>query len=60
MAADFAWNLDSIPEKAREQALRSARREGIPIGEWMTRQIFEGLADTQLRAHKEEAFGVRA
>jgi localization factor PodJL len=47
MAADLAWNIESIPETAREQAVRSARREGIPIGEWMTRQIFEGLADSE-------------
>jgi localization factor PodJL len=61
MAADIAWNLESIPENAREQALRSARREGIPIGEWMTRQIYEGLADTHLRRREEgSAFSGRS
>lgn len=56
MAADLAWNLESIPERAREQALRSARQEGIPVGEWMTRQIFEGLADSDQQAENSLPF----
>ncbi len=56
MAADLAWNIESIPERAREQALRSARKEGVPIGEWMTRQIFEGLADSGRKDENNPSF----
>jgi localization factor PodJL len=39
------WSLGDVPAKARDAALRSARDEGIPIGEWMTRQILEGFSE---------------
>lgn len=39
MRTDLPWNVAGIPSEAREAARAAARREGLSVGEWLTRQI---------------------
>jgi localization factor PodJL len=39
MQPDLLWNVGGIPPEAREAARAAARREGMPVGEWLTRRI---------------------
>jgi localization factor PodJL len=45
MQPDLPWNVAGIPPEAREAARASARREGLSVGEWLTRRILRGLSD---------------
>jgi localization factor PodJL len=45
MQPDLPWNVAGIPPEAREAARASARREGLSVGEWLTRRILRGLTD---------------
>lgn len=45
MRPDLPWNVAGIPSEAREAARAAARREGLSIGEWLTRQILAGMSD---------------
>ena len=48
MRAELPWNVAGIPPEAREAARAAARREGLSVGEWLTRRIlrsFSGLED---------------
>ncbi len=45
MRPDLPWNVAGIPSEAREAARAAARREGLSIGEWLTRRILAGLSD---------------
>ena len=45
MRPDLPWNVAGIPSEARDAARAAARREGLSIGEWLTRRIVAGLAD---------------
>jgi localization factor PodJL len=56
MRAELPWNVAGIPPEAREAARAAARREGLSVGEWLTRRIlrsFSGMED-------ETAFESRA
>jgi localization factor PodJL len=44
MRPDLPWNVAGIPPEAREAARAAARREGLSVGEWMTRRIIRDLA----------------
>jgi localization factor PodJL len=44
MRPDLPWNVAGIPPEAREAARAAARRQGLPVGEWLTRRIVRGLA----------------
>lgn len=44
MRPDLPWNVAGIPPEAREAARAAARREGLSVGEWLTRRIVSGLA----------------
>ena len=46
MRPDIPWNVAGIPPEAREAARAAARREGLSIGEWMTRRILRSFSDT--------------
>jgi localization factor PodJL len=46
MQPDLPWNVAGIPPEAREAARAAARREGLSVGEWLTRKILRGLSDT--------------
>src|ERR1700722_5740449 len=39
MRAELPWNVAGIPPEAREAARAAARREGLSVGEWLTRRI---------------------
>ena len=48
MRAELPWNVAGIPPEAREAARAAARREGLSVGEWLTRRIlrsFSGMED---------------
>ncbi len=45
MRPDLPWNVAGIPPEAREAARASARREGLSVGEWLTRRILRSFAD---------------
>ncbi len=46
MRTEIPWNVAGIPPEAREAARAAARREGLSVGEWLTRQISRNLGDT--------------
>src|SRR5476651_2392854 len=46
MRAELPWNVAGIPPEAREAARAAARREGLSVGEWMTRRILRSFSDT--------------
>lgn len=43
MRPDLPWNVAGIPSEAREAARAAARREGLSVGEWLTRRIVRDL-----------------
>jgi localization factor PodJL len=45
MRPDLPWNVAGISPEAREAARAAARREGLSVGEWLTRRIVAGLSD---------------
>lgn len=45
MRAELPWNVAGIPPEAREAARAAARREGLSVGEWLTRRILRTLSD---------------
>ena len=45
MRPDLPWNVAGIPPEAREAARAAARREGLSVGEWLTRRILRSFAD---------------
>jgi localization factor PodJL len=51
-----------IPSEAREAARAAARREGLSIGEWLTRRILAGLSDMSepQEPHHDEWSGYRS
>src|SRR5215831_8067039 len=57
MRAELPWNVAGIPPEAREAARAAARREGLSVGEWLTRHIlhsFSGLEDEDRSAAPQE------
>ena len=46
MRPDIPWNVAGIPPEAREAARAAARREGLSVGEWMTRRILRSFSDS--------------
>ena len=44
MRAELPWNVAGIPPEAREAVRAAARREGLSVGEWMTRRILRGFS----------------
>jgi len=45
MRAELPWNVAGIPPEAREAARAAARREGLSVGEWLTRRIISELGE---------------
>ena len=45
MRAELPWNVAGIPPAAREAARAAARREGLSVGEWLTRRILRSFSD---------------
>lgn len=48
MRPDLPWNVAGISSEAREAARAAARREGLSVGEWLTRRIVSGLTESNL------------
>jgi localization factor PodJL len=44
MRAELPWNVAGIPPEARDAVRAAARREGLSVGEWMTRRILRSFA----------------
>jgi localization factor PodJL len=38
------WNVAGMPSEAREAARSAARREGVPVGEWLARQVLRNAS----------------
>jgi localization factor PodJL len=53
MQPDLPWNVAGIPPEAREAARAAARREGLSVGEWLTRRILRSMAEGN--SHVESA-----
>ncbi len=45
MQPDIPWNVAGIPAEVREAARAAARREGLSLGEWLTRHILKSASD---------------
>lgn len=45
MRPDLPWSVAGISTEAREAARAAARREGLSVGEWLTRRIVSELSD---------------
>ncbi|HEX3651808.1 MAG TPA: tetratricopeptide repeat protein [Rhizomicrobium sp.] len=48
MQPELPWNIAGIPAETREAVRAAARREGLSLGEWMTRQILGGFPDASV------------
>jgi localization factor PodJL len=44
MRAELPWNVAGIPPEAREAVRAAARREGLSVGEWLTRRIIRSYS----------------
>ncbi len=63
MRAELPWNVAGIPPEAREAARAAARREGLTVGEWLTRHIlrsFSGMDEDAAAAPSDEAVSSQA
>ena len=52
MGLDATWNLVGIPTDARDAARAAALREGLSIGDWLTRRILRSFSE--LNFHEQE------
>src|SRR3954468_24212909 len=57
MRAELPWNVAGIPPEGREAARAAARREGLSVGEWLTRRILRNLSglEDEVSASQEGA-----
>ena len=44
MKHNLPWNVSGIPPEAREIARAPAAKEGVSVGEWLTRRILAAVA----------------
>jgi localization factor PodJL len=54
MQPDLPWNVAGIPPEAREAARAAARREGLSVGEWLTRSILRNLSGAAEAVHDRQ------
>jgi len=47
MRAELPWNVAGIPPEAREAVRAAARREGLSVGEWLTRRILNDFSGAE-------------
>src|SRR5437763_10314192 len=61
MKHTLPWNVTGIPPEAREAARSAAHREGIAVGEWLTRRILSenALAKTAIETPEEAVSSYR-
>jgi len=60
MRPDIPWNVAGIPPEAREAARAAARREGLSVGEWMTRRILQSFTGSDDAGTRESWTGTGA
>lgn len=60
MRAELPWNVAGIPPEAREAARAAARREGLSVGEWLTRRILRSLSGLDEEMPSLGGFDTRA
>src|SRR5271170_5322775 len=53
MQPELPWNLAGIPPEAREAARAAARRDGLSVGEWLTRRILRSFVENDAEAGRE-------
>ncbi|HWE06861.1 MAG TPA: hypothetical protein VG274_09145 [Rhizomicrobium sp.] len=53
MGLDATWNLVGIPADARDAARAAALREGLSIGDWLTRRILRSFSELNFHEHEE-------
>src|SRR5580698_592181 len=53
MRPDLPWNVAGIPPEAREAARAAARRDGLSVGEWLTRRILRSFVENDADAGRE-------
>jgi localization factor PodJL len=57
MRAELPWNVAGIPPEAREAARAAARREGLSVGEWLTRHIMRSFSGSDEEGASREPQG---
>src|SRR6187402_970656 len=56
MKQSLPWNVTGIPPEAREAARNAASREGMTVGDWLTRRILaEAAGSPQIETPLREA-----
>ena len=55
MGLEATWSLVDIPSDARDAAQAAARREGVSVGEWLTRRILKRFSELNSR-EQEQSF----
>ena len=60
MRAELPWNVAGIPPEAREAARAAARREGLSVGEWLTRRILRSFSGMEEEMPSLSSFETRA
>jgi len=53
MGLDASWNLVGVPSDARDAARAAAMREGLSVGEWLTRRILRNFSELNSRIQGE-------
>src|SRR2546423_114295 len=59
MGFEATWSLVDIPPDARDAAQAAARREGVSVGEWLTRRILRRFSEMNTREHEESFVTLR-
>src|SRR5579862_3262566 len=59
MGLEATWSLVDIPANARDAAQAAARREGIPVGEWLTRRILKRFSELNVREQEDSFVALR-
>src|SRR4029077_3498639 len=59
MGLEATWSLVDIPSDARDAAQAAARREGVSVGEWLTRPILKRFSELNSREQEESFVALR-
>jgi len=59
MGFEATWSLVDIPADARDAAQAAARREGLSVGEWLTRRILRRFSELNAREQADTFVALR-
>src|SRR5579862_5650117 len=59
MGLEATWSLVDIPVDARDAAQAAARREGLSVGEWLTRRILRRFSELNVREQQDSFVALR-